>query len=88
MQPLAVMDQPVDFLRQAAKAIDRAAAQHLAHCGAQKFEMLLGSKQRIAAGDPGQDHVSAVAERDLPVIEQQHDRDRGSRLDDLREARA
>jgi len=50
--------------------------------------MLLGLKQRVATGDTSQDHVGAVAEGHLAIIEQQHHRDRRSRLDDLLEARA
>jgi hypothetical protein len=88
VQKASVVDEPVDFLRQVAEAVDWPAAQHLAHRGAQEPEMLLGLKQRVAAGDPGQDHIGAVAEGHLAVVEQQHDRNRRPRLDDLLEARA
>jgi len=50
--------------------------------------VLLGPKQRIAAGHTGQDHVDAVAEGHLAVVEQRHHRDRRARLDNFREARA
>jgi len=88
VQPPSVTEQSVHFLRQIAKWVDRSAAQQFAHHGAQELEMLLGLKQRIAPGHPGQDHVGAVAERDLAVVEQEHQGDRGSRLDDFLEARA
>ena len=88
VQPPAVMHQSVDFLRQIAKAVGRSAVQHFAHHGAQEPEMLLGLKQRIAPRHPGEDHVGAVAERDLAVVEQEHHRDRGFRLDDFLEAGA
>ena len=88
VQPLAVMDEAVDLFGQVAEAVDRPAAQQLAHRRAQKPQMLLGLKQRVAAGHPGQDHIDAVAEGHLAVVEQQHHRDRRSGLDDLLEARA
>ena len=48
--------------------------------------MVLGVECRIAAGDARQDHVGAIPERDLPVLQLQHHRDDRRRLDDLLEA--
>ena len=88
VQPLAVVHGAVDLFGQVAEAIDRPAAQQIAHRRPQELEMLLRPKQRIAPGDAGQDHIDADTESHLTVIEPQHHRDRRSRLDDLREAGA
>src|SRR5215472_1162151 len=50
--------------------------------------MLLRLKKRVAAGHTGQDHVGAIAESHLAVVEHQHRRDRGPRLHDLIKTRA
>jgi len=50
--------------------------------------VLLRLEQRISARDAGQDHIDAIAEGHLAVVEQQHHRDRRARLDDLLKARA
>lgn len=81
------MGKTVDFSGQVAEAVDRAVAQIFAHGGPEEFQVLLRPEQRIAAGDPAEDHIDAVTEGHLPIVEQQHHRDRRSRLDDLREPR-
>jgi hypothetical protein len=68
--------------------VDRPAAQQLAHRRAQERQVLLGPKQRIAAGNASQDHIDTIAEGHLAVVEQQHYRDCRARLDDFLEPRA
>jgi hypothetical protein len=84
----AIVLAAVDLLGERAECVDRAAAQSIAQNRAQKIDMIFGAEQRVAAGDARQDHVHAVAERDLAVLEQEHDRNRGAGLHDAREAGA
>ena len=88
VQWLALIFAAVDFLGEGTELVDRAAAQPVAQRRLHKGEMVLGAEQGVAAGDTRQDHIHAVAERDLAVLEQQHDRDRLAGLDDARKAGA
>ncbi len=82
VQRLSLVVKAVDLLGELAKAIDRPAAQPVAHRRPQKIEMLVRPKQRVAPGDTRQDHIDAIAKRDLAAVEQQHDRDGRAGLHD------
>jgi hypothetical protein len=47
----------------------RTAEQQVAHPRAQEIEMLIGAKQWVVTGDAGEDHIDAVAERDLAFFD-------------------
>src|SRR5262245_61815433 len=51
--------------------------------GAQIVDMIFTTECRIAAGDARQDYIGTIPESDLAVLQLQHHRDYGRRLDNL-----
>ena len=82
---LSERDMGIDLLGKRAECAAIAASQRFAHRAVERRQVQLRLEDGIAAGRAGEDHVRAVAEGDLPVLQQQHNRHGRARLADGRE---
>ena len=86
VQAAATEQFGVDGAGVEAEVHGRAAEQPRPKFFPQEFEMFVGVEHRIAAGDAGEDHVGAIADGHLTIVEDQHHRHDRARLHDRRHA--
>src|SRR5262249_46823397 len=86
VQRAPVPAQRVELLSERSETRKTAALKQRGDVAAQIIKMLLAAKGRIATGNTRKDHVGAIAKGDLAVLELEHHRDDGRRLDDTLKA--
>ena len=87
VQPLAAARIVVHLLGVRPELRYVAAAQGVGNFAAHVVDVVFRVESGVAPGDAREDHVGAIAERDLPVLQHEHHRNDRRRLDDFGEAR-
>ena len=82
MERFAVDAAAIEHFRVLAEAVHGTPEQARLHFAFQRGDVFRGLEHAVAPGCAGEDHIGAVAERDLPVLQDQHDRDGGAGLVD------
>ena len=87
MQSGAAEGAAIQRLRVAAKVVDRATDQQRRHVFGDIRFMIGRAEDPVAAGGAGEDHVRAIAERHLSIVEHQHEGQDLGRFRDAPKAR-